>query len=312
MTKAGFKQIVVGIDTWGILKKITVNQRTSMNNIIKGLLLNKTNAFQANNSGSNPDRCILLSNKTSMKKVSIPEFERFLRLSKGLNDTTIKLHSYNVKTLMKSKQNTTSFLEEVKSTKSISMYNNYLKTFKILYRDFLKMPNEAINFKFLPRPIKPKLLPSKTDLKTFYDALPVSCKIIFLLLAESGLRIGELMNCHLDKENKMLIPNGHKGQTKQSWLSFYQSPIDEIPKITIKQIQRVFDNTSKSVNIKINPHLLRSIFAREMSKAGVQDRYIDAFCGRVPLTILAKSYTDFSPEVLKEVYNKANIKILPL
>jgi len=55
---------------------------------------------------------------------------------------------------------------------------------------------------------------------------------------------------------------------------------------------------------------LRSVFAREISKAGVQDRYIDAFCGRVPQSVLARHYSDFSPETLKEIYEKAGIKIL--
>lgn len=51
--------------------------------------------------------------------------------------------------------------------------------------------------------------------------------------------------------------------------------------------------------------MLRSIFAREMSKAGVQDRYIDAFCGRVPQSVLARHYSDYSPKALKEIYSKA-------
>ena len=38
--------------------------------------------------------------------------------------------------------------------------------------------------------------------------------------------------------------------------------------------------------------------------------YVDAFCGRVPQTVLARHYTDYSPEKLKEIYEKANLKIL--
>ena len=47
-----------------------------------------------------------------------------------------------------------------------------------------------------------------------------------------------------------------------------------------------------------------------MNLKGVPDRYIDAFCGRVPGSVLAKHYSDFSPEILKEIYEKENIKIL--
>lgn len=79
------------------------------------------------------------------------------------------------------------------------------------------------------------------------------------------------------------------------------------PKITVDGLNHVFKKVSKTTSINIYPHLLRSVFAREMSKAGVQDRYIDAFCGRVPHSVLARHY---SPEVLKEIYSKVNIKIL--
>jgi len=47
-----------------------------------------------------------------------------------------------------------------------------------------------------------------------------------------------------------------------------------------------------------------------MEKLDVQDRYVDAVCGRVPRSALARHYTDFSPEKLKEIYDKANLKVL--
>jgi hypothetical protein len=47
-----------------------------------------------------------------------------------------------------------------------------------------------------------------------------------------------------------------------------------------------------------------------MGKLGLADRYVDAFCGRVPRSVLARHYTDFSPERLKEIYDKAGLKVL--
>ncbi len=108
----------------------------------------------------------------------------------------------------------------------------------------------------------------------------------------------------------MLIPKGHNGQTKHSWVSFYVTAIDSIPKVSANRVSINFKETSEITGIHIYPHLLRSVFAREMSLKGVQDRYIDAFCGRTPQSVLARHYSDFSPEVLKEIYEKANIKIL--
>ena len=56
--------------------------------------------------------------------------------------------------------------------------------------------------------------------------------------------------------------------------------------------------------------LLRYWFANKMAEQGVQDRYIDAFCGRTPKSVLARHYTDYSPERLKRIYDKANLKII--
>jgi len=73
-------------------------------------------------------------------------------------------------------------------------------------------------------------------------------------------------------------------------------------------LSHTFKKTADKTGIHIYPHLLRSVFAREISKAGVQDRYIDALCGRVPQSVLARHYSDYSPEVLKEIYEKANLR----
>jgi len=56
--------------------------------------------------------------------------------------------------------------------------------------------------------------------------------------------------------------------------------------------------------LKISPQKLREWICNEMGRLGVGDRFIDAYCGRVPRTVLAQHYTDFSPERLKEVYDR--------
>ncbi|KXA90760.1 hypothetical protein AKJ57_03840 [candidate division MSBL1 archaeon SCGC-AAA259A05] len=45
-----------------------------------------------------------------------------------------------------------------------------------------------------------------------------------------------------------------------------------------------------------------------MGKLGVPDRYVNAFRGKIPKTLLVKNYTDFHPSELREVYEKANLK----
>jgi len=116
----------------------------------------------------------------------------------------------------------------------------------------------------------------------------------------------------------MLIPKAHDGITKKSWISFYNEETANLIEmfegkpfeISRNTIAHVFKEVANKTGINISPQTLRSIFAREMTLKGVNDRYIDCFCGRTPQSVLARHYSDFSPEVLKDIYEKANIKVL--
>jgi intergrase/recombinase len=66
----------------------------------------------------------------------------------------------------------------------------------------------------------------------------------------------------------------------------------------------------EKTGIRVTPQILRERFCSEMGRLGVPDRYVDAFCGRVPASVLAKHYTDFSPEKLQEIYERAGLKVL--
>ncbi len=135
---------------------------------------------------------------------------------------------------------------------------------------------------------------------------------------QSGLRVSELLGARIDATSRMIIPQSHNGSTKHSWVSFYNKEIEDLLRqykgnpfdIKACVVAHTFKKVSKKTGINIIPKTLRSVFAREMSKAGVADRYIDAFCVRAPGSVLARHYSDYSPEVLKEIYDKAGLKIL--
>jgi intergrase/recombinase len=55
---------------------------------------------------------------------------------------------------------------------------------------------------------------------------------------------------------------------------------------------------------------LRDFFSQEFGKALIPDRYIDIFQGRAPKGILAKHYTPQGVRMLREIYDKANLKVL--
>jgi intergrase/recombinase len=80
---------------------------------------------------------------------------------------------------------------------------------------------------------------------------------------------------------------------------------------TSKQpLNRKFWHVSEEVGIKITIQKLHRWFATEMSRCGVDAKYIDAFVGRTPSSVLEKHYLDYSPERLKEIYDEAGLTVL--
>ena len=73
------------------------------------------------------------------------------------------------------------------------------------------------------------------------------------------------------------------------------------PLFSYKHIRNAFKEAEEATGVKVTPQILREWFCNEMANLGVPDRYIDAFCGRTPKTILAKHYTDYTPQRLKKI-----------
>ncbi len=210
-------------------------------------------------------------------------------------------------------------------------YSNALKTLKVFFRDFMKAGYLVESFRFPSIDYNPIMVPNKEELQVFHDNLEaVEEHALFLLYATSGLRRKEALSLLIDDidfNKRMIIPrtrrNESTSRTKRTWVSFFNEETKEALLLHLKDIdsQKVFSipsstlawrwsNISKRINIHISPTVLRDWFCCQMGELGVPDRYIDAFCGRVPKSILARHYTDYSPERLKRIYDKANLRVL--
>jgi len=142
----------------------------------------------------------------------------------------------------------------------------------------------------------------------------------------SGLRRSEILDLkrgNLDFKLRAIIPSKERNASKNTWVSFFNYEAErELKKylrtyggrkvfpISKRQLLRIFKNASESSGVKITSQRLREWFCEEMGNRGVPDRYIDAFCGGTPSSILARRYTDYSPEKLRKVYKKARLKVL--
>jgi len=78
----------------------------------------------------------------------------------------------------------------------------------------------------------------------------------------------------------------------------------------VSHVNQIFKETSEKTGVKVSPQVLREWFCQTMGELGVPDRFVDAWCGRVPKSMLGKRYTDYNPQRLKQIYDGAGLKVL--
>jgi len=219
-----------------------------------------------------------------------------------------------------SKEDLRCFLKTLENL-SAATYKNALMALKVFFRDFLEMPQVVASFKFPHQVFKPKQIVSKEQLKQFYQCLETPKeKVLFMLYATTGLRREEILSLkpeNIDLSKRMITPDNHEGETKKSWVSFYNEEAEQALQEYLRtkkasRSQRLFPmqrdevvelwkSAREKIGLDITPQKLRQWFCSEMLGLGVSETCVDAFCGRVPKSVLARHYTDFSPEKLKEI-----------
>jgi integrase len=268
----------------------------------------------------------------------IKEFYDFCRINLRLGDLTAQGHERKVKNFFNFVQKPIQEIteEDIRNYlmlhihKAPITYAHYLGSLKVFFRDFLEMGWVVSRFKYPKITFNPKNnLPEKAGLKKFYEALPtLRDKTLFLMFATTGLRCSEVLGLtfkNVNFEKRMVTPNSHMGKTKKSWVTFYNPECEEHLKeylkvrkensdkifpVSRKRMAHLFKEISDKIKIHVTPQILRDWFCCEMGRLNIPDRYVDAFCGRVPRSVLARHYTDFSPERLKEIYDRAGLKVL--
>jgi integrase len=266
------------------------------------------------------------------------KFREFLKVDLRRSSKTAYEHTYYVKkflnALTKPVELTTA--EDVRvylkslSKASSAQYKNVLMALKIFFRDFLKMPEAVASFRFPHQVFKPKQILCKEQLKQFYRCLETPKeKALFMLYATTGLRRDEILSLRpegIDFDKRMITPNNHEGETKKSWVSFYNDEAEIVLKEYLatkkpsrsmrlfpmqrQEVVELWKTARDKTSISITPQKLRQWFCSETMRLGMSETYIDALCGRVPKSVLARHYTDFSPEKLKEIYENAKLRMI--
>jgi len=263
----------------------------------------------------------------SITDAVLSDFAMFCRIDLVRSAKTIKMHLHALRRYVSVMGNTINattirdFLFKIRNTYSNPRtYRWYLCALKVFCRDFLGKGEWVATLKF-PR-IKPNIiteLPNRQQLTQFFNALPHDkAKAIFLLYCSSGLRKSEIFDAKVIRETRVIIPTNHEQfSTKNSYVSFYNTETEQYLKkidfdvnVSEISIRRWFKTAYRKTQIRITPQMLREWFCSEMGMLNVPDRYVDAFCGRIPKSVLAQRYTNFSVETLRTIYDKANLTVL--
>ncbi len=263
----------------------------------------------------------------------LTDFKQTCKIDWGQADSTIKERMRYARKLVDHLDGhpLTASKEELREFISQFDDQNAIKTVRVVYGRYLDT-DIAESFKVQPTPPKPKKVPKKTELQQVYHKLDNKIdEVGFLLLATSGLRRRELMEltaANLEPADRAIYPSTkNRGTTKRQWVTFYNEETesrlnsvydlsemtddDPLFEYSGQTLTRHIREASEAAGVmKITPRVLRIWFCNEMNHLGVPDRYIDAFCGRTPKSVLAKHYSDYTPRKLKEIYNDAEIAII--
>jgi integrase/recombinase XerD len=267
----------------------------------------------------------------------LAEFRRFLQIDLRLAERSVYNHVLEIRHFLQSvgkapakvtEDDIRNYLLRFKDA-SASKSANVLKALRRFFRDFMRM-DITNGFKFPQQPIAPKVTPTKEELRKFYAALKKPrARALFLLYATSGMRRNEVLTLMLenvDMDKRMILSPVESTQTKLRWATFFNEETARALEAYIaerkdmkkgdrlfmakSECERIFRRASEASGVKITPQILRDWFCSEMGELGVADRYVDAFCGRIPRSVLARHYTDFSPERLKRIYDGAGLRVL--
>ena len=267
----------------------------------------------------------------------MPEFKQFCEVDLQLGKWAIRGHVANTRNLLKwlgEREFSTDAIREYLSTlkeKSASTRANVIKSLRRFFRDFLRQGELVASFKLPRSEFKPHIVPNSEQLRQFYNALKTPAdKAMFLVYATTGLRRSEVASLtigDIDLDTRIILPNIESTTTKRRWASCFnqeaeqalreylngrsaQNPDSKLFPGNGDTLTERFKWASEASGVKVTPQTLREWFACEMGALNVPDRFVDAFCGRVPRSVLARHYTDYSPERLKAIYDKAELKVL--
>ena len=284
--------------------------------------------------GFEPATTVSFSNNREFLR-DLEDFKLFAKAKLNLSQGTVYHYTSKIRTFMRNRKIVTdkdvqSYIAKKKQECCLDYVSNIISAFKAYFRDY-KGLKWMDGYRHPSGPLKLKEEIELEKVKRFIMAIDdLAVKCIALLLATSGLRKSEVWNLRkndIDREIRAIIPNCHSGETKHSGISFYNLEAEKVLEeylakekclqngerlfvIGHERFLRAWRKAKEKSGVYLKPKDLRDFFSQEMGKALIPDRFIDIFQGRSPRNVLAKHYTPQGIKLLREIYDKANLRIL--
>jgi len=266
----------------------------------------------------------------------LEDFKLFARAKLNLGKETVKNYVCRVRAFLKNRDSVTDkdvqiYIQEKKEKCKPDYVSNIISAFKAYFRGY-KGLSFMDGYKHPSSPLRMKEEIKPNEVKQFIEAIDdLGVKCVALFLATSGLRRGEVLGLKkndVDRNLRCIIPNCHSGETKYSGITFYNKEAesclleyeknqtrrekisDRLLPVRYERFFYAWKRAREKLGIYLKPKDMRDFFSQEMGKAFVPDRYIDVFQGRAPKNVLAKHYNPRGTKMLKEIYDKANLKVL--
>lgn len=255
-----------------------------------------------------------------------------MNLGKG----TVKHYVCRVRTFLRNRDFVTDkdiqvYIQNKKEKCKPDYVSNIISAFKAYFREYKGLSwMDGYKHPSSPLRLKPEIEPEKV--RQFIETIDdLGVKCVALFLATSGLRRGEVLSLKKSDVNRSLrciMPGCHSGVTKHSGITFCneeaefclqeyeenqtknEKESDRLLPVRYERFFYAWKRAREKSGIELKPKDMRDFFSQEMGKAFVPDRYIDIFQGRVPKNVLAKHYNPHGIRMLKEIYDKANLKVL--
>jgi integrase len=265
----------------------------------------------------------------------LDDFRLFALAKLNLSNVTVTHYLRRVKAFLRKRSFVTDrdiqvYIQKKKESCTPNYVSNIISSFKAYFRDY-KGLSWMDGYKHPSSPLKLKPEIEKEDVRKFIETIDdLGVKCVALFLASSGLRRGEVLcikKVDVDRDLRSIIPNCHSGQTKHSGITFYneeaesclleyeekqtdkEKQSDRLLPVRYERFFYAWKRAREKSGIYLKPKDLRDFFSQEMGKALVPDRYIDVFQGRAPKNVLAKHYNPHGVEMLKEIYDKASLRV---